>query len=65
MPERWDLGAGYLKTPFVIEQGYIAIPEEPGLGIELDEETVAARSYPGNWDTPRLYHEDDGAVADW
>ncbi|MCD6518627.1 MAG: mandelate racemase/muconate lactonizing enzyme family protein, partial [Anaerolineae bacterium] len=29
-----------LKNP--IQQGYIAVPEGPGLGIELDEEAIAA-----------------------
>ena len=65
MRERWDLGQGYLKRPFVIEDGYVALPEGPGLGIELDEAVVRERAYPGDWDTPRLWHEDDGSVADW
>jgi galactonate dehydratase len=64
MPEQWDLGVGYLKQPFVIENGSIALPTGPGLGIELDEAFLHAQSYDGAWDTPRLYHE-DGSVADW
>ena len=64
MPEKWDLGVGYLKQPFVIENGSIALPKGPGLGIELDEAFLQAQSYDGAWDTPRLYHE-DGSVADW
>ncbi|TVY06543.1 galactonate dehydratase [Paenibacillus cremeus] len=59
-----DLGVGILKNPFKIENGYITIPTEPGLGIELDEEALRERIYEGNWDTPRLYHS-DGSVADW
>lgn len=63
-PDKSDLGVGYIKDPFVIENGYIAVPEKPGLGIELDEEAIADKIYDGKWDTPRLYHA-DGSVADW
>jgi galactonate dehydratase len=32
------IGKGYLREPFVLDdEGYVAIPEGPGLGIELDE----------------------------
>jgi len=64
MAEGWDLGEGYLKKPFVIENGYIRIPEGPGLGIELNDDFIKENAYSGDWDTPRLYH-DDGSVADW
>lgn len=64
MPEKWDLGVGYIKQPFTVEQGYITLPKGPGLGIELDEEALKDKIYDGGWDTPRLYHE-DGSVADW
>jgi galactonate dehydratase len=65
MKEQWDLGEGYLKNPFVIENGYITLPTKPGLGIELNDEALEERKSPGDWDTPRLYYPDDGAVADW
>jgi galactonate dehydratase len=33
------IGKGYLKDPFVLDEtGCVAVPEGPGLGIELDEE---------------------------
>lgn len=65
MPEGWDLGCGYLKEPFEIVDGYIQVPTRPGLGIDPDEDVLSERSYPGDWDSPLLYHEDDGALADW
>ena len=65
MKEKWDLGEGYLKEPFVINNGYIEIQSRPGLGIEVNEEALSERAYPGDWDSPRLYHEDDGSIADW
>ncbi|MBC7315941.1 MAG: galactonate dehydratase, partial [Chloroflexi bacterium] len=39
--EHVTLGEGYLKEPFRFENGYVALPDKPGLGIELDEEALA------------------------
>lgn len=64
MPDRADLGVGILKTPFKIEDGYIRIPEGPGLGIEVDEDKLDALRFDGTWDTPHLEFE-DGSIADW
>lgn len=63
--EHTSLGEGYLKTPFVLEGGYIPLPTAPGLGIDVDEDALTEKRYDGDWDTPRLLHEDDGSVADW
>src|SRR4029434_5117620 len=41
--EQVSLGAGYIKQPFKVENGYVRIPEGPGLGIELDEEQIAGK----------------------
>lgn len=65
MKEEWDIGQGYLKKPFKIVDGYITIPKTPGLGIEVDESMVEERSYPGDWDSPRLYADDDQSIVDW
>jgi galactonate dehydratase len=62
--EQVNLGEGYIKEPFVVKDGYVDIPTKPGLGVELDEEAIAAQLNAGDWETPRLWHE-DGAVADW
>ncbi len=61
--EQVSLGEGYIKQPFRLVDGYIELPTGPGLGIELDEEAVAAKTG-HSWKSPRLYHE-DGSVADW
>jgi len=34
------LGNAILKTPFRVENGYFYVPQEPGLGIEIDEEKL-------------------------
>ncbi len=57
-------GEGFLKRPFVLEDGYIKVPEGPGLGIEVDEDFVLKNAYPGDWDTPQLRFE-DGSFAEW
>ena len=62
--EHVTLGADYLKQPFVLRDGYLPVPQGPGLGIELDEKKVAAGRFEGNWDTPKLALE-DGSFAEW
>lgn len=64
MPDERDLGVGILKKPFVIERGYIRVPEGPGLGIEVDEESLEKLRFPGDWHSPVLSHG-DGSLADW
>jgi galactonate dehydratase len=59
------LGAGYLKEPFVVKDGYIDVPQRPGLGVELDEEFLLARPLGPLPDPGRWFHDDDGSVADW
>ena len=63
--EQVSLGEGYLRQPFVLRDGYIDLPTGPGLGIELDDAAVAAQTYDGGWQTPILYHQDDGSFGDW
>jgi len=60
--EQVTLGEGYLKTPFVVQDGYIPLPTGPGLGIELDDDAIAQRIgmpavHPGLYDA-------DGAAID-
>jgi galactonate dehydratase len=36
---RTVIGAGFLKNPYVLDdEGFVAVPDGPGLGIELDTE---------------------------
>lgn len=47
--ETWGgFHADVLKTPIRWENGYVIPPTEPGLGIELDEELIAAHPYDGD-----------------
>ena len=40
-----ELGKDIATTPFEDENGYINLPERPGLGIDLDEESLAKYPY--------------------
>ena len=64
MPDGRDLGVGILKKPFVIEDGFIRVPQGDGLGIEVDEEALATLRYDGAWHNPILTLS-DGSLADW
>ncbi|MDA1044805.1 MAG: galactonate dehydratase [Verrucomicrobia bacterium] len=47
MPNQWDLGRGYLETPFLIDHGLIKLPEAPGLGITMDLKGIETRQWDG------------------
>lgn len=61
--EQVSLGEGILKTPFKVENGHVALPEGPGLGIEIDENALADK-IGHDWRNPETYFE-DGSVVDW
>ncbi|MDQ6813996.1 MAG: D-galactonate dehydratase, partial [Bacteroidota bacterium] len=53
------------KSVFDYENGYVKIPEGPGLGIEVNEDYVRQMAAIGhNWRNPLWRHE-DGSVAEW
>ncbi|MGG3835023.1 galactonate dehydratase [Geobacillus thermocatenulatus] len=57
----------YLVDPSVFEyqNGYVKIPQGPGLGIEINEEYVREMAAIGhNWKNPVWRHA-DGSVAEW
>jgi len=63
--EQGSLGVGYLKQPFVVKDGFIDLPQGPGLGIELDEEAMQRQITTDDWKNPQTFHADDGSVVDW
>jgi len=59
--------ADYLVDPSVFKytDGYVAIPEGPGLGVEINEEAVRQAATKGHdWRNP-LWRNQDGSVAEW
>lgn len=50
---------------FKYEEGYVKIPDGPGLGIQINEEHVRKMAETGhNWRNPVWRHK-DGSVAEW
>lgn len=62
--EQVSLGEGYLKQPFVVQEGYIDVPTGPGLGIEVDEDALADK-IGHEWMNRESYFLPDGSVVDW
>ncbi|MFB6120157.1 MAG: galactonate dehydratase [Halobacteriaceae archaeon] len=56
----------YLADPsvFDFDDGYVDVPEGPGLGIEVDEDFVRAQAGDVDWHNP-VWRHDDGSVAEW
>jgi len=57
----------YLADPevFEYEDGYVDLPDGPGLGIEIDEDHVQEMAEEDvDWHNPVWIH-DDGSVAEW
>ncbi|MCG4272569.1 galactonate dehydratase [Acetobacter senegalensis] len=57
----------YLVDPSVFSyvDGYVAIPDGPGLGIEINEDYVKEKSQEGHrWRNP-VWRHSDGSVAEW
>ncbi len=62
--EQVSLGEGYLREPFRVEGGTVAVPDRPGLGVELDENALADK-IDHDWRNRETYDPDDGSVVDW
>ncbi|HRI89720.1 MAG TPA: galactonate dehydratase [Opitutaceae bacterium] len=62
--EHVTLGESLLRTPFIPTDGYLSVPEAPGLGIEIDEAKLAAERFDGVWDNP-YFTAEDGGFAEW
>jgi galactonate dehydratase len=53
------------RTVFDYHEGFVKIPEGPGLGIEINEEYVIERAKIGHdWKNP-VWRNADGSVAEW
>ncbi|MCD5324613.1 MULTISPECIES: galactonate dehydratase [Pontibacillus] len=53
------------RSVFDYKDGFVQIPQGPGLGIEIDEEYVKERAEEGhNWRNPVWRHQDN-SIAEW
>jgi galactonate dehydratase len=62
--EQVSLGEGYLKKPFIVQNGHVMVPTGPGLGIEIDEEQLKSK-LGHDWQNRETYDPRDGSVVDW
>lgn len=54
------------KEVFEIKDGYVKIPEKPGLGLDIDEEAVLRAHEEGHArQIPPLWTYKDGTIAEW
>ncbi len=53
------------RDAFAYEDGYVRIPDGPGLGVEIDEEYLRQRVAVGHrWRNP-VWRHPDGSFAEW
>ena len=52
-----------VNDPVVVENGYVKLPDKPGLGIEVNE--VEAAKHPFKQEVLMQTYHADGSVADW
>jgi galactonate dehydratase len=53
------------SSVFAYRDGFVRIPDGPGLGVSINEEHVAAMAKVGHrWANP-VWRHDDGSVAEW
>ncbi len=60
----YTCGWGILKEDWEVKDGYIELPQKPGLGFEIDEEALKG-SFDGDFALTSWFHDDDGSVTDW
>jgi phosphoserine phosphatase len=57
----------YVKNQddFAFVDGFVALPKQPGLGVDVNKELVVEENKtPHNWKNP-VWHHADGSVAEW
>jgi len=56
----------YVEDPSVFDyaDGYVDLPEGPGLGVTVDEAVIEARAGEVDWHNP-VWRHDDGSIAEW
>jgi galactonate dehydratase len=55
----------YVADGLTMTDGHVQLPDEPGLGIDVDEDALRRPDNQGHDQYIPLRHHDDGSVADW
>jgi galactonate dehydratase len=60
-----SLGDGLLREPWLVRDGHIELPTQPGLGFEIDEREAEQNRVYQEELGGEFYYSSDGSVADW
>ena len=59
-------GSELFVQPLTFEDGYLLLPEGPGLGVEISPERLAAQTHTGEWRLRTMRrHPEDGSFSDF
>jgi galactonate dehydratase len=59
------LGQGLFNTPLTFKDGFIELPTEPGLGVDMEDAAIEAVRDDTYRSRGMFWHEDDGSFADF
>ena len=57
-------GKWLVKNPLEVENGYIKLPDKPGLGVELDLDAIAERPYRPRVPEAYMTYREDGSIEE-
>lgn len=60
-----SLGQGLFKKPLTFRDGFIELPQEPGLGVDMEDRDIEALRDDEFRLRGMYFHEDDGSYADF
>jgi L-alanine-DL-glutamate epimerase-like enolase superfamily enzyme len=59
-------GEGLFKEPLTFKEGFLELPQGPGLGVEIDAEGLEAHRHRGPWRQRTMRRlPEDGSFADF
>ena len=59
-------GAGFFTEPLHLKDGFVELPQGPGLGVEIDDEGLKANTHSGAWRQRSMRrHPEDGTFSDF
>ena len=58
-------GEGFFTEPLQMTNGFVELPDGPGLGVALDPEGLEANTHRGEWRQRAMRrHPEDGSLSD-
>ena len=60
-----SLGDGLLQQDWQVVNGHIELPDQPGLGFEINESEAQKNIEYSEELGGEFYHETDGSIVDW